>query len=82
MTIINFREHKFRKEGKYKCNCGYKFKRGETTYWTENPFNTKWKEGKIKELNEECNKTIEKYLKEKKCPKCGLTCKILCKNLK
>lgn len=77
MTIINFREHSFRKEGKYKCECGYKFKRVAKTYWTENPFNEKWKEGKIEELNEECKKELKESSRERNCPKCGLLCKII-----
>lgn len=75
MTVITFFEHKIRKEGKYKCKCGYNFKRVENTGWTENPFNKLWLAGKIKELNENCNKRLEKYLEEKKCPKCSSKCK-------
>jgi len=77
METINFREHKIRKVGQYKCSCGCKFKRVEMTYWTENPFNKLWEEGKIKELNEKCQSKLEQYLKEKKCPKCGLLVKII-----
>ena len=77
METINFREHKIRKVGKYKCKCGHKFKRVENTSWTENPFNKLWVAGKVKELNEKCEKQLEEYLKEKKCPKCNSVCNLI-----
>lgn len=68
---IRFGEHKFRGTGKYKCKCGNKFQRVETSYWTENPYNKRWTEGDIVGLNKECENDIEKNLAKKECPKCG-----------
>jgi len=75
MTLITFREHKFRKEGKYKCECGYRFKRTENTYWTENPFNTDWEAGHPEKCDERAEKKLIEKLEEKECPKCDRMCK-------
>lgn len=69
-----YREHTIRSQGKYKCECGYKFTRIASSGWTENPFNKLWLEGKVNELNEECRQENKRYLAEKKCPKCGVKC--------
>lgn len=54
MVTINFREHKAKDTGKYKCVCGNRFKRTFSDYWTENPFNQTW----VKEGEEACNKKM------------------------
>ena len=77
MTVINFREHNFRVEGKYKCKCGCRFKKVTKTCWTENPFNKLWVAGKIKELNTKYQSELKEYSEKKKCPKCGLLCHII-----
>jgi len=77
MTIINFKEHKFRKEGKYKCECGNRFKRIATNCWTENPFNTTWvNEGSVA-CNRKCIEKMIESLSVKNCPKCNMECKLL-----
>ena len=75
--IINFREHKFRQEGKYNCKCGYKFKRVETDCWTENPYNKTWIEQGEEVSNQQCRDEMKKRLAIKKCPKCDKECKRL-----
>lgn len=74
MTIYNYYEHKFKKEGKYKCECGYKFKRIATSCWTENPFNKRFLAGQIKELDDDSKMQMDKDLKVKNCPKCQREC--------
>lgn len=81
MTIYNYYEHKFRKEGKYKCECGFRFKRIETTTWTENPFNKRFMNGQVDELNAEAKQTLADRLKTKKCPKCQKECPVIIKTI-
>jgi hypothetical protein len=75
--LVNFYEHKFRKEGKYKCSCGYKFKRTANNCWTENPFNKLWMEGKTEELDKLKNEELDKRLMTMNCPKCDSECENL-----
>jgi predicted RNA-binding Zn-ribbon protein involved in translation (DUF1610 family) len=75
MKTVHFTEHKFKREGKYKCvNCGYRFKRTASTYWTENPFNKMF----LEQGSEACNKNsimdLMLELAMKDCPKCGQVC--------
>jgi len=69
-----YHEHKIKDEGKYKCECGYKFKRTFTGTWTENPFNKLWMSGHPELCDKKCNERIDEYLSKRKCPKCGKEC--------
>lgn len=53
---------------KYKCDCGHKFVRKSSDWFTINPFNTK--------TSDECKKEIKEKLSNQKrnCPKCNSIC--------
>ena len=70
-----FREHRFKQTGKYRCDCGVNFQRSAKTYWTENPFH-EW-QGREEQLNAEETKKLEDKLAKTACPKCGAVCKRL-----
>lgn len=70
-TRITFGEHRFKDSARYECSCGNKFKRTETDYWTENPYNDMWVAGNIEGLNKKCKTRIAERLSVQECPKCG-----------
>lgn len=72
MTVCSFREHNFKRVGKYKCSQGHHFQRTAKTYWTENPFH-KW-QGKEAELNAQKIAELTERLKTAECPKCEEVC--------
>lgn len=83
MTIrYTYDEHKVRDEAKYVCPCGYKFKRVETSGWTENPYNEKWVSGDIAGLNETCHADNLRRLAKRACPKCGTAYSMMAPALK
>jgi len=53
---------------KYKCDCGHKFTRKNSDWYTINPFNTN--------TPDECRKKIreEQSKRKRNCPKCDLEC--------
>jgi hypothetical protein len=68
---VTYRKHKYRKQGKYKCVCGKRFKRNESGYYTINPFNTLTPY----ENREKILESINNKLSEKECPACGVMVK-------
>lgn len=53
---------------KYECQCGYKFVRKNSDWFTINPFNTKSIEENRSDI------LAELKIKKRDCPKCKSTC--------
>ena len=53
---------------KYKCECGHKFTRKNSDWFTINPFNRKTPDECVKEIREEQSK------RKRNCPKCKREC--------
>ncbi len=71
---IRFKEHKVKREERYSCLCGKKFKRAYTATWTENPFNKTFVELGATASNNKAFEEARTQLSEMKCPKCDTVC--------
>ena len=71
---VKFKQHTVKMTGRYKCECGYNFKRNVSDYWTENPFNKLFIEEGSNACDKRCLDNVRDNLKEVDCPKCGKKC--------
>lgn len=66
---VTFQKQTVQRKATYHCNCGNKFYRINSDYFTINPFNTGTPAELVKQLSEKLDSQT------RNCPKCGEECK-------
>lgn len=67
-VTTTYQKHTIQRKATYHCNCGNKFYRVNSDWFTINPYNTKTPSELVKELS------IKLDEKPRNCPKCGEEC--------